>query len=56
MEHAEDQHFCEEFAAGKSVRELAELHNRTDGAIGHAWRSSASCLHSHGGSFEIARG
>lgn len=29
----EDQQLREEFAAGKSVRELAELHNRTDGAI-----------------------
>lgn len=32
-EAAEDQQLCEEFAAGRSVTELAQLHKRTAGAI-----------------------
>ncbi len=32
-ETAEDQQLCEEFAGGRSVSELAQLHKRTSGAI-----------------------
>jgi len=30
---AEDQQLCEEFAAGKSIAELSQLHKRTRGSI-----------------------
>jgi predicted component of type VI protein secretion system len=30
---AEEQRLCEEFDSGKSVREIAEIHQRTNGAI-----------------------
>jgi DNA-binding NarL/FixJ family response regulator len=30
---AEEQQLCEEFDSGKSVREIAEIHQRTKGAI-----------------------